>query len=240
MSGSSLPAAADGPGLLDVAGTMLDEGGRDSLSQRAYAQISRALIGSALRPGHRLILRPLAAELGLSPTPVREALLRLVSEQALSLDDRGSAVVATMDRAGFRELIEMRGDLEARAAERAVPVATPAQIDELERINDGCLELYGRSEHAAYLEANAVFHRWLCRIGGSTMTLRMLEGLWMRLGPIYVLCFDRALPLFQSLDEHPHRQLIAALRARDIATARAAALLDVAQVAILLQPNLPD
>ncbi len=100
MGRSSLPAAAGGLGLLDVAGTMLDEGGRDSLSQRAYAQISRALIVSALRPGHRLILRPLAAELGLSPTPVRKALLRLVSEQAPSLDDRGSTLVATMDRPG--------------------------------------------------------------------------------------------------------------------------------------------
>ncbi len=244
MSMSSPPIAAARPAPVTLADATLpasaaNEGGRDSLSQRAYAQIRHALIGSALRPGHRLILRPLAAELGLSPTPVREALLRLVSEQALSLDDRGSAVVAIMDRAGFRELIEMRGDLEARAAERAARAASAAQIDELERINDGCLDRYGRSDHAGYLEANASFHRRLCRIGGSTMTLRMLEGLWMRLGPIYALSFDAALPLFQPLAEHPHRRLIAALRARNVEAARAAALLDVAQVATLLEPNLP-
>ncbi len=72
------------------------------------------------------------------------------------------------------------------------------------------------------------------------MILRMLEGLWMRPGPIYALCFDRTLPLLRPLDEHPHRRLIAALRARDVTGARGAALLDVTRVSILLEPNLPD
>ena len=199
---------------------------RDSLCQRAYTQIRRSLISSAIRPGHKLILRPLAAELGLSPTPVREALLRLVSEQALELDERGSAVVPVITLAGFRELSEIRGDLEARAAERAVEHASAQQIDEIERINDRCVEFYQRNEHAATLEANAAFHRGVCKAAQAPLLLRMLEGLWMRLGPLYALSFDQKLPPLGP-EGHPHAALIDALRRRDSQGARQAALVDV-------------
>ena len=125
------PEAAEPPhdenGLLSA--SLGADAGRESLSQRAYMQIRRSLTSSRLCPGHRLILRPLAAELGLSPTPVREALLRLVSEQALCLDERGSTIVPVMNKADFGELTEMRGDLEARAAERAIEVIDEAQLD---------------------------------------------------------------------------------------------------------------
>ena len=199
---------------------------RDSLCQRAYTQIRRSLISSTIRPGHKLILRPLAAQLGLSPTPVREALLRLVSEQALELDERGSAVVPVLTVAGFRELTEIRGDLEARAAERAVEHATVQQIDEIERINDRCVAFYLRNEHAPTLEENGAFHRCVCRAGKASLLLRMLEGLWTRIGPLYALSFDQKLPPLGP-EGHPHTALVDALRRRDAQAARKAALFDV-------------
>ncbi len=216
-----------------------DRGGsRESLSQRAYNQICRSLTSSALGPGHRLILRPLATSLNLSPTPVREALLRLVSEQALALDERGSAIVPVMTQAGLRELTEMRGDLEARAAERAVEFATDAQIDGIEQADAACMAAYVRHEQAAMLEANVLVHRAVCRAGQAPIILRALEGLWMRIGPIYALGLDRPLPEMAP-GRHPHAQLIAALRRRDAAGARAAALLDVGESSKLLEPQLP-
>lgn len=215
-----------------------DRGGsRESLSQRAYNQICRSLASSALGPGHRLILRPLATSLNLSPTPVREALLRLVSEQALALDERGSAIVPVMTQAALRELTDMRGDLEARVAERAVEFATDAQIDEIEHADSACMAAYARHEHAAMFEANVMVHRAVCRAGQAPIILRALEGLWMRIGPIYALGLDRPLPQLAP-GCHPHRQLIEALRRRDPAAARAAALLDVCESSKLLEPRL--
>ncbi len=87
----------------------------ERLSQRAYQAIRVALRSGELRPGQRLILRPLAAKLGLSATPVREALLRLVSEQALGLDERNSVLVPTLGADEIEELRELRLDLEGRA-----------------------------------------------------------------------------------------------------------------------------
>jgi DNA-binding GntR family transcriptional regulator len=210
---------------------------RESLSQRAYRQIRSALTSSAMRPGHRLILRPLAHSLDLSPTPVREALLRLVSEQALALDERGSAIVPITTIESFRELSQMRGDLEARAAERAVEFATDAQIDALEAINAVCIDAFERNEHHAVLEQNAMFHRGLCKAGRSALILCTLEGLWMRLGPIYTLSFEQPLPNFGAVG-HPHEHMVAALRARDPVAARAAALYDVMESNRILEPML--
>ncbi len=228
--------AHNGPGLLPFPA---GDGGRDSLSQRAYAQIRRSLTSSRLRPGHRLILRPLAAELGLSPTPVREALLRLVSEQALCLDERGSAIVPVMNKADFGELAEMRGDLEARAAERAVEFVDDAQLDELEQVNARCVAAHLRQQHMPMLDANATFHRLVCRAGRAPLILRTLEGLWMRLGPLYALSFDRPLRPLDG-DGHPHDQLLDALRRRDAAAARCAALLDVSHGSQRLEQHLPS
>ena len=56
-----------------------------SLSARIYSELRRALIAGDYSPGERLKMQDLAVELGTSVTPVREACLRLVSEQALEL-----------------------------------------------------------------------------------------------------------------------------------------------------------
>ena len=223
----------------DVGSTEVFGAARESLSQRAYAHVRRSLTSSRLSPGQRLILRPLAVEVGLSPTPVREALLRLVSEQALCLDERGSATVPLMTRSDFGELAEMRGDLEARAAERAVEFATEADIDAIERINAGCVAAHRHDQHLAMLDANAEFHRLICRAGRAPLILHTLEGLWMRLGPLYALGFDRPLrPL--DADGHPHDRLIEALRRRDPTAARAAALVDILHTNMRLEQDLPD
>src|ERR1700722_4254223 len=85
---------------------------KDSLTSKAYARIRSALMLSKFQAGQRLALRPLAAELGISPTPVREALLRLVSEHALTLDARGVVCVPVFDPGRFREVWDIRVDLE--------------------------------------------------------------------------------------------------------------------------------
>ncbi|MBE7212677.1 MAG: GntR family transcriptional regulator [Gluconacetobacter diazotrophicus] len=199
---------------------------RENLSQRAYTHISSRLIGGAMRPGEKLILRPLAARLGLSPTPVREALLRLVSEQALVLDDRGSAIVPVMTAEQFREMCDMRSDLEARAAERAAAAATAGEMDALQRLCDETVTLWNDGSYQEMLEANARFHRLICRIGRSPLIQRALEGLWIRLGPPYALALSRPVAPF-ARGEHPHQLMVAAFRDGNAAAAREAALRDV-------------
>ncbi len=200
--------------------------GRENLSQRAYLRIRSSLIHSELRPGQKLVLRPLAAELRLSPTPVREALLRLVSEQALTLDERGSAIVPVIDLEEFREIIDIRCDLEGRAAARAAIRASPSEVEQIVTLVQSYHSAVQSNDRPVTLSRSAELHRVICRVARAPLILRMLEGIWMRIGPVYALKLEPAsIPVMEG--DHPHDQLVAALRRHDGDAARAAAIADV-------------
>ena len=222
---SVLPIRPQVPGPSDAPLSMISaldpaiSAARESLSQRAYLRIRSSLIHSELPPGQRLVLRPLAAELRLSPTPVREALLRLVSEQALALDERGSAIVPVIGVEEFREIIDIRCDLEGRAAARAAVRASPAEIEQIAAF----VQASNRIEGPAPLSRDAELHRAICRAARSPLILRILEGIWMRVGPVYALEFRHAAPA----QGRRHERLLEALRAGDAEGAREAVIADL-------------
>ena len=198
---------------------------RENLSQRAYLRIRSSLIHSELRPGQRLVLRPLAAELRLSPTPVREALLRLVSEQALTLDERGSAIVPVIGVEEFREIIDIRCDLEGRAAARAVVQASPPEIEQIAFLMQAYQSAAQADDQPSMLGRSAELHRLVCRVARAPLMLRILEGIWMRIGPVYALRTGAPAQPFDGT--HPHERLLAAFRAHDADAAREAVIADV-------------
>ena len=211
---------------------------RENLSQRAYLRIRASLIHSELRPGQRLVLRPLAAELRLSPTPVREALLRLVSEQALALDDRGSAIVPVIGLEEFREIIDIRCDLEGRAAARAAIHATPAEIEQIAVLAASYHAAGEINDRPTMIARNAELHRMVCRIAHAPLILRILEGIWMRIGPVYALDLEEPASSMEPDAPRPHDLLLIALRARDAEGARDAIITDVRKSSHWLERSL--
>jgi DNA-binding GntR family transcriptional regulator len=159
---------------------------KDSLTEKAYERIRHALMLSQFQAGQRLALRPLAAELGISPTPVREALLRLVSEHALTLDARGIVYVPAFDPDRFREVWDIRVDLEGQAAVGAIEFATPEDIAAIEDWQRRFLQAGERGDFAAAWEANEGFHMKLYRLSRRPVLLSLIESLWMRCGPFFV------------------------------------------------------
>ena len=212
--------------------------GRENLSQRAYLRIRSSLIHSELRPGQKLVLRPLAAELRLSPTPVREALLRLVSEQALTLDERGSAIVPVIGLDEFREIIDIRCDLEGRAAARAAIRASPPEIEQIVSLVQAYHLAAEANDRPVMLSRNAELHRVICRIAHAPLILRILEGIWMRIGPVYALMPEQPASKPVAAGPHPHDQLVLALRNHDADAARAAAIADVRRSSDWLERSL--
>ena len=211
--------------------------GRENLSQRAYLRIRSSLIHSELRPGQRLVLRPLAAELQLSPTPVREALLRLVSEQALTLDERGSAIVPVIGVEEFREIVDIRCDLEGRAAARATSRVSSSDIEQIATLVESYHLAVETNDRPVMLSRNAELHRLICRIAHAPLILRILEGIWMRIGPVYALSQQEPAAAADG-DAHPHERLVAALRHRDGEAARAAVIADVRRSSDWLERSL--
>src|SRR5204862_3510318 len=95
-------------------------------------KLTNAIMSGLFVPGQRITIRGLAATLGTSPIPVREAIRRLTSERALEVLRNGSIAVPKMTREKFEDLRRSRILIEGFATELAAPNLTQADIRKLE------------------------------------------------------------------------------------------------------------
>jgi DNA-binding GntR family transcriptional regulator len=105
---------------------------RSTLWDRAYAALKAALLAGKYAPGERVVLRQVAENLGISLTPVRDAVNRLIAEKVLErggLGPAGAAVVPLLREDQFSQLMTVRASLEPMAAAAAAAHATPERID---------------------------------------------------------------------------------------------------------------
>lgn len=189
---------------------------KESISQQAYLLLKNALMTSQFVPGQKLVLRTLAANLKISPTPVREALTKLVSENLLVINARGTVCIPEMTKEKYIEIRDLRVILEGEAAARAAAMATEAELDGLSLIQGRLEAALNYTRYSEALEMNKSFHFELCRCGGSEVLFRIVENLWLQCGPILGRLYENG----HRHIEHPHRQLLAALAKRDAEAAR--------------------
>jgi len=208
----------------------------DSVAGSVYKRLRSALMQGQLTPGQRLVHRTLATGLGVSPTPVREALLRLVSEGALELDARGIAWVPQLAAARYDEIMDLRVELEGRAAARAAVLATRADLAELTAVQARFLKGRAVMDREIVLTENERFHFGVIAIATMPVLQRVLESLWVQVGPTISLLFSA--PRVLSPEGHGHDALIAALRRRDAEAASAAIRRDLREHAAVLSPLL--
>ena len=192
----------------------------DNLQEQLYQNIRAGLLSGRFQPGERLKIRDLAATWGTSPMPVRAALQRLVAEGALEGEPQRSLRVPAMTRERFQQLLPVRINLEGLAVELAAARISPA---ELERLH-GCVErmetALERREVQAYLSDNSQFHLCLYQACGNPVLLRLIESLWLQVGPFFNWLFTEA-DLSLRLNDF-HGDCLKALQAGDAKAARAA------------------
>ncbi len=208
----------------------------ETLTEKVYSRLRSALVGGRLVPGQKLIHRQLAVELGVSPTPVREALLRLVSEGALDLDARGIAWVPRLPPERYAEIMDLRVELEGRAAARAATLATAADLAALRAIHARLMVGRRAKDGAVVLAENERFHFGVIAIARMPVLQRVVETLWTQAGPTISLL--SAVPRPVSPAGHPHDDLLRALKAHDSVAARAAVERDLREHAVIVAPLL--
>lgn len=195
---------------------------RLSLGGEVTRVLRRMLIEGRFSPGERLVEEALAREMGASRTPLREALHRLEQEGLLARRPRGGYELKPLDPAEVEEAVETRGLLESYAASLAARRASDEILDELERNIADFARAHLRRDPAALAALNAQFHARLAQAAGSRLLIRLLEvleGLVERISRESATGMEAGC---WSLDEH--REILAALRARNPeAAARAAA-----------------
>lgn len=189
-----------------------------NLSGRAYAAIREGLIRGRFRPGEHLVIRELAAQLGTSITPVREACQRLVSENALMLKSRRFAIVPPMTEARYLEVRTIRLELEGLAVELAAAQAGPSDIEALEALQSD----YEIADHAGDAEKafalNRQFHFAVYRLCALEMLVGLIGNLWVSMGPMLTVFYRDGAQTYVGGAEH--RAVIRALATGDGEEAR--------------------
>lgn len=124
----------------------------------AYAQIRRWIVEGHLRPDERLVEQRLAEDLALSRTPVREALRMLQSEGLVRFEPNRGARVRSLTVADIADLYELRGRLEAMAAELAATRSTPEQLARLDAAEADFAAAVTAARHGDIDAVRQVFH----------------------------------------------------------------------------------
>jgi DNA-binding GntR family transcriptional regulator len=189
-----------------------------SLRKQVYDSLREALTAGRFAPGQKLTLRFIAGALGVSLTPVREALRRLVAEGAFEMQPNRSVRVPMMTRARILELRDIRMAVEGLAAEKAALRAGRRQIAELRRIALDLAAARSRGDHATDRQKIREFHFALYAIADQPTLLRVIEGLWLQTGPYMNLLFPEFIG--RSHGPRARARIIRALQAHDAVAAR--------------------
>ena len=209
-----------------------------TLGAQVLAQLRTQLITGRLAPGDKLSLRPLALRLGVSMQPVRHAVAQLVAERALEVTPKRSVQVPLMSLPQFRELTTIRLGVEGFAAEHAAQRRGGIQRAAIRRHEAAFRrESKRRAPDAdAAILANANLHFAVYRAAGMQALVAIIEGLWLRIGP--VLNFDLRdgeNRLTSGVAARCHAQLLAAVEAGDTGGARNALQQDISSTAAFIE-----
>jgi DNA-binding GntR family transcriptional regulator len=206
-----------------------------TLNDRAYEQIKKGLISGAFRSGQMLVIRTLAETYGISTTPVREALQRLVAERHLELLPNRSIVVPLLDVDRFVELFRIRRELEGLAGELATPHFRPQNLTRLESMLEAMDKTLAESG-GNYQAVNQKFHFAIYERANSPLLMTMIQNMWSQVGPFFnELTEDDG---FVSKANHQHRAIFTALLAKDAVAVRHHLSLDISVAADHLIPRL--
>jgi len=184
----------------------------------AHSLILEAIDRGDLVPGQRLVETEIAERLGVSRTPVREALQRLETQGVVARDGR-SLRVATLDHSQLGELYEVRRVVEGLAARLAARHAAPEEIRVLREMAEADRALI--DDPTALSLANRRFHRQLHRASHNRYLNQMLRSMRRSMALLSSTTLGAPGRGAQSLDEHD--AIAAALAARDEAGAQDAA-----------------
>ncbi|MGM4916614.1 FCD domain-containing protein [Tardiphaga sp. 813_E8_N1_3] len=171
---------------LPTALTLVEPLDRQTLGERAYAQLADLLISGRLAPGEKLSLRTAAEVLGVSIMPVREAVSRLVADKALEVAANRAVRVPVMSATQFRDLTKVRIAIEGHAAAEAARLRGDrnlASIATAEAAMRAESELKAPDLPRA-VELNKTFHFAVYEAAQSPILVEIIRALWLKAGPV--------------------------------------------------------
>jgi GntR family transcriptional regulator, rspAB operon transcriptional repressor len=204
-----------------------------SLSQRVYASLKEAILDLSLRPGAILRKGDVCEALGVSRSPVSEAVARLATEALVDIVPQAGTFVARLSLDEVREGAFLREALELAAVEEVARHITEDQLVELRRnlrLQEG---LVADGDIRGFYAADARFHELLLSFTGHRRLPGLSRTAWVHVDRARRLLLPEPGRVEETLTEH--RAILAALEARDPEAARAATRAHLRQVVARLE-----
>lgn len=190
------------------------------LADFVYRQVFDAIIAGRLSPGQRLVQPLLAAEMEVSRTPVREALLRLEAEGIVESSGRGGFVVRSLGVDEARSIYELRAAVEGYAARMVAERGDPKAIESV-RLAISKTEAGAATVEEGF-ELNREVHRSIVVATGNSMFVEMVDAIWGRSQAFLLYAKLHAADLRFLESEPTHEAVLAAIESGNGVAAQAA------------------
>jgi DNA-binding GntR family transcriptional regulator len=203
------PRPTEGNGFLrDVAPIA-----RVTLHEEVLSRLRDMIIEGMLPPGSRINEGQVGASLGVSRTPLREAIKTLVSEGLVEILPAKGAIVRRFDQRDVFHILEVIKCLEQAAARLLCATASDAELEALTALHDEMMRLYACRDRLACFKCNQNIHSGLVRASGNPVLAQMHEQLQSRIKRVRFVGNDRPDRWAGAVAEH--EEMRAAWRARD-------------------------
>lgn len=189
---------------------------RPRLADEVYNQLVAAIMAREIGPDDRLVQEKLAAELEISRTPVREALLRLEKEGVLHLASSGGFRLTKISEEETRELYQARAAIEGQAARILAVRNDSVELDELRKLIRE-QETLTNPTTRDYFVANRAIHRSFMEAAGNRFLLEMFDMIWGRAMAFHLFAAIENADIAKSLGNH--LDLVEAIATGDKTTA---------------------
>jgi DNA-binding GntR family transcriptional regulator len=175
---------------------------REPLCDLAHTQLRNALLAGRFQPGASLTLRSLAEGFGISITPVRDAVTRLVAQGVLQLGPRNSAIVPHLTAGELKHFTVVRCALEGRAAREAANNPDQRARARLEARLATMRALIKDRKLESYLDDHRKFHFEIYAMSGIPVLVDMIENMWLRCGPALSFVIPQYVLSLRGTDHH--------------------------------------
>ena len=187
--------------------------GRKSLGQHVFENLRQAILRGDIAPGQRLVESRIADALGISRTPVREAIHKLEREGAIGRLPRGGFSVMGLTREEIEETFGIRSLLESYAARLAAMKHQAKELRPLEDKIETFQAILDRGQLETLARVNTEFHDLLYALSRSPKLIKMIHDLRDQ-----IYRFRKALlkkKAMAKISNHDHRQMLKAMKERD-------------------------
>jgi DNA-binding GntR family transcriptional regulator len=179
--------------------------GAGSKADSVYSALRERIVDGTYSPGYRLVLGKVAAQLGVSTVPVREAVRKLEAEGLVDFQRNVGATVAGIDEHAYQDAMEALAYLEGAATALAAPHLTAAELERAHRMNRELQQSLDNFDPLAFTRLNQQFHELLCSKCPNAHLFTLVHREWSQMAAIRRSTFSFVPRRAQtSIAEHDH------------------------------------